>query len=84
MMIEVHSDTREFVKISEAKFHDKNFLQYLHLAAYSMIVLDIAYNHYLQFARWTAQKVNFVCRLNNNAVYQVQEILFQQDLLNDE
>ena len=49
-----------------------------------MIVFDRAYNHYLQFARWTAQQVNFVCRLKKNAVYQLQEVLFQQDLLNDE
>lgn len=32
MMIDAHSDTPEFVKISEAKLHDKNFLQYLKLA----------------------------------------------------
>ncbi len=62
MMTDVHSDTPVFVKLSEAKLHDKNFLEYLRLAA-SMIVFDRAYNHYLQFARWTAQQVNFVCRL---------------------
>ncbi|MEO1253751.1 MAG: DUF4372 domain-containing protein [Bacteroidota bacterium] len=63
MMIDAHSDTPVFVKISEAKQHDKNFLQYLQLAAHSMIVFDRAYNHYLQFARWTQQQINFVCRL---------------------
>lgn len=47
MMIDAHSDTPEFVKISEAKQHDKNFLQYLRLAAHSMIVFDRTYNHYL-------------------------------------
>ena len=80
MMIDAHSDTPTFVKISEAKQHDKNFLQYLHLAAHSMIVFDRAYNHYLQFAKWTEQKVNFVCRLKKNAVYQVVENIFIQDL----
>lgn len=80
MMIDAHSDTPEFVKISEAKLHDKDFLQYLHLAAHSMIVFDRAYNHYLQFARWTKQQINFVCRLKNNAVYKVQETIFKQDL----
>lgn len=79
IMIDAHSGTPEFVKISEVKLHDKNFLQYLNLAAHSMIVFDRAYNHYLKFARWTAQQVNFVCRLKKNAVYQVQEVLFQQD-----
>lgn len=80
MMINAHSDTPEFVKISEAKQHDKNFLEYLQLAAHSMIVFDRAYNHYLQFARWTEQHVNFVCRLKKNALYQVQEIVFNQNL----
>lgn len=80
MMIDAHSDTPSFVKISEAKQHDKNFLQYLQLAAHSMIVFDRAYNHYLQFAKWTEQKVNFVCRLKKNAIYEVVEELFTQDL----
>jgi hypothetical protein len=44
MMIDAHSDTPEFVKISEAKQHDKNFLKYLNLAAHSMVVFDRAYN----------------------------------------
>lgn len=80
MMIDAHSDTPAFVKISKAKQHDKNFLQYLHLAAHSMIVFDKAYNHYLQFAKWTEHKVNFVCRLKKNAVYEVVEKIFYQDL----
>jgi hypothetical protein len=76
MMTDAHSNTPEFVKISEAKQHDKNFLQYLNLAAHSMIVFDRAYNHYLQFAKWTHQQVNFVCRLKKNAVYKVKEVLY--------
>lgn len=79
-MIDAHSDTPVFVKLSEAKLHDKNFLEYLRLAAHSMIVFDRAYNHYLQFARWTEQQVNFVCRLKKNAVYEVIEEIFSQDL----
>ena len=84
MMIDAHSDTPEFVKISEAKRHDKNFPKYLNLAAHSMIVFDRAYSHYLQFARWTERSINFVCRLKKNAVYTVQEVLFAQELKKDE
>lgn len=84
MMIDAHSDTPEFVKISEAKRHDKNFLKYLHLAAHSMIVFDRAYNHYLQFAQWTERSINFVCRLKKNAVYTVQKVLFAQELAKGE
>jgi len=80
MMIDAHSDTPVFVKLSEAKLHDKKFLEYLRLAAHSMIVFDRAYNHYLQFAQWTEQQVNFVCRLKKNAVYEVVKEIFSQDL----
>lgn len=82
MMIDAHSDTPKFVKISEAKQHDKQFLKHLQLPAHSMIVFDRAYNHYQQFAQWTQQLVNFVCRLKKNALYDVQEVIFQQTLPN--
>lgn len=80
MLTDVHADTPKFVKISEAKMHDKNFLKYLNLSAGSMIVFDKAYNYYLQFAKWTQIGVNFVCRLKDNAKYEVQEVLFEKEL----
>jgi hypothetical protein len=84
MLTDIHADTAKFVKLSEAKSHDKNFLRYLILPAGSMVVFDKAYNHYYQFAKWTAEGVNFVCRLKDNAVYQVQETLFAQHLPENE
>jgi hypothetical protein len=84
MMIDAHSDSAKFVKISEAKLHDKNFLQHLVLTIGSMIVFDKAYNHYLQFAKWTQEGINFVCRLKDNAVYEVQEVLFEKTLTEQE
>ena len=84
MLTDIHADTTQFVKISEAKTHDKTFLQYLHLPAGSMIVFDKAYNHYLQFAQWTQACVNFVCRLKSNAVYRVQEVVFEQTLWDEQ
>ncbi len=83
MMIDVHSDTAKFARISEAKMHDKKFLKYLTLPRGSMIVFDKAYNHYAQFARWRKDDIYFVCRLKDNAVFQVQEILFEQELPGD-
>lgn len=80
MMIDAHIDTPVFAKISEAKQHDKNFLKFLNLPAHSMIVFDRAYNHYQQFAEWTDRKINFVCRLKKNAVYEVQEVLCEREL----
>jgi hypothetical protein len=84
MLINALSDTPVFVKISETASHDKNFMQFLTLPAHSMIVFDRAYNHYLQFARWTNEKVNFVCRLKKNAVYEVIEELYKIDLKENE
>ena len=78
MLIDAHSQTPTFVKISEAKSHDKNFIQYLNLAPHSMIVFDRAYNHYLQFAKFTERQINFVCRLKSNAVYDVVQELYCQ------
>ena len=84
MLTDIHADSPQFVKISEAKMHDKNFLQYLNLSQGSMIVFDKAYNYYLQFARWTAAGVNFVCRLKDNAKYEVQgAALFEKKLEKD-
>jgi hypothetical protein len=81
MMTDIHSDAAKFVTISEAKRHDKNFLDKLSLPAGSMIVFDKAYNHYLQFSKWSEQDVYFVCRLKDNAVYEVQgEPVFEQTL----
>ena len=80
MIIDAYSGTPEFVKISEAKRHDKTFLRYLSLPAHSMIVFDRAYNHYLQFAKWTQQQINFVCRLKTNPAYHVVEEIYDQEL----
>lgn len=80
MLIDANSQSPVFVKISEAKSHDKNFTKYLNLPAHSMIVFDRAYNHYLQFAKFTQNKINFVCRLKKNAVYEVLEETFSQML----
>lgn len=49
-----------------------------------MIVFDRAYNHYLQFAKWAEQNVNFVCRLKSNAAYETQQKLFSKNLQNGE
>jgi hypothetical protein len=84
MMINAHSDSPKFASISEAKLHDKNFLKQLFLTKGSMIIFDKAYNHYLQFAKWTQEGINFVCRLKSNALYEVQAVLFEKTLIGKE
>jgi hypothetical protein len=80
MLTDIHADTTVFAKISEAKMHDKNFLSHLHPTQGSMLVFDKAYNYYQQFAQWTEQGINFVCRLKENAKFTVQEVLFRKKL----
>jgi hypothetical protein len=44
------------------------------------IRFDKAYNGYLQFAKWTEEDLFFVCRLKDNAKYEVLETFFEQEL----
>ena len=81
MLTDVHADCAKFVKMSEARMHDKKFLQYINcLTAGCMIVFDKAYNFYWQFAKWTQEDIFFVCRLKDNAKYEVIETLFEKEL----
>ena len=74
MLIDAVQSVGRFIKITEAKVHDKNFLKSLDLISYSMVVFDRAYNYYHQFALWTQNHVYFVTRLKKNAVYEVIEV----------
>jgi len=74
MLIDAVQSVGRFIKITEAKVHDKNFLKSLELISHSMIVFDKAYNYYHQFAIWTQKQVFFVTRLKTNAVYAVIEV----------
>jgi hypothetical protein len=74
MLIDAVQSVGRFIKITEAKAHDKNFLKSLQLISHSMIVFDKAYNYYHQFAVWTQRQVFFVTRLKTNAIYTVIEV----------
>jgi len=73
MLIDAVQSVGRFIKITEARSHDKNFLKSLELISHSMLVFDKAYNYYHQFALWTQKQVYFVTRLRKNAVYRVVE-----------
>jgi hypothetical protein len=75
MLIDAVQSVGRFIKITEAKVHDKNFLKELELISHSMVVFDRAYNYYHQFALWTSKTVYFVTRIKKNAVYKVIETL---------
>lgn len=73
MLIDAQQSVARFVKITEAKMHDKNFMKDIQVSAYSMLVFDKAYNFYRQFATWTNKDIYFVTRQKNNAIYTVLE-----------
>lgn len=75
MLIDAVQSVGRFIKITQAKVHDKNFLKELDLISYSMVVFDRAYNYYHQFALWTQKNVFFVTRIKKNALYTVVEVL---------
>ena len=44
MLIDASQSIAKFVKITEAKMHDKQFMKEIQVPAYSMLVFDKAYN----------------------------------------
>lgn len=75
MLVNTVQPVGRFIKITEAKVHDKNFLKEIELIPYSMVVFDRAYNYYQQFAIWSSKNIYFVTRLKKNAIYIVTELL---------
>jgi len=74
-MMDAFSGVAEFVRMTAAKVHDRKFLLHLKLSANSWVVFDKAYNLYRQFDKWTSQKVWFVTRMKDNAVFHVTKVI---------
>lgn len=74
-LMNAFSGVAEFVRITAAKEHDRNFLHHIKLRPNSWIVFDKGYNPYRQFAKWTSDKVWFVTRQCDNAVFHVCKVL---------
>lgn len=74
-LMDAFSGVAEFVRMTEAKTHDRKFLYHIKLPANSFVVFDKAYNLYGQFAKWTTQKIWFVTRMKSNAVYHVTKVI---------
>src|SRR5664279_4416176 len=74
-MMDAFSGVTEFVRMTEAREHDRKFLYQLKLAANSWLVFDKAYTVYHQFAKWTNEKIWFVTRMKDNADYHVTKVL---------
>ena len=83
MLIDAVQSVAKFVRISEAKMHDKNFLKDIQVPAFSMLVFDRAYNYYKQFAIWTEANIFFVTRQKKNGIYEVLETVSEQTIEKD-
>ncbi len=77
-MMDAFSGVAEFIRMTEARVHDRKFLYHIDLPANSFMVFDKAYNLYSQFDKWTKQKVWFVTRMKDNAVYHVTKVLIDR------
>jgi hypothetical protein len=74
-MMDAFSGVTEFVRMTPARDHDRNFLYHLKLPEKSWIVFDKGYNVYTQMAKWDRQKVYFVARMKDNADFHVTKVL---------
>jgi hypothetical protein len=74
-IMDAFSGVAEFVRMTGARVHDRKFLYHIDLPANSFMVFDKAYNHYSQFDKLTKQKIWFVTRMKDNAVYHVNKVL---------
>jgi len=74
-LMDAFSGVTEFLRITEAKEHDRKFLYHVKLPANSFIVFDKGYNLYSQFAKWSSQKIWFVTRMKDNAVFHVTKVI---------
>jgi Domain of unknown function (DUF4372)/Transposase DDE domain len=62
-----------FVRITEARHHDRTAARFLNLSKGSIVAFDRAYNDYGLFGIWTQNGIFFVTRMKENALYVVEE-----------
>lgn len=77
MLIDALQNVGRFIKVTEAKMHDSRFLKYIILNPFSMVVFDKAYNDYKLFAKWSLEKIWFVTRMKDSAVFEVVKTIFE-------
>jgi hypothetical protein len=59
--------------ITDGKTHDVTVAKKAHFEPETMVVMDKAYNDYGMFGAWTDNRVWFVTRMKDNALYRVVE-----------
>lgn len=80
-MLNAYEEVPQLLHFSDAATHDHTFLPRLNLQPHQIAVFDRGYVDYAQYAKWTADKICFVTRLKENAVYeQLEEIDLPDEL----
>jgi Transposase DDE domain/Domain of unknown function (DUF4372) len=74
-MIQSDEDVPCLVRMSAASAHDSPFLAQIRLAEGSIITFDKGYNDYTQYNRFTKEKVSWITRIRNSAVYELRQDL---------
>ena len=74
-MLNAYEEVPQLIHFSDAATHDSTFLSKLNLQPHQIALFDKAYVDYKLYAGWTNNKICFVTRLKDNAVYeQLEEI----------
>jgi hypothetical protein len=79
-MLNAYEEVPQLIHFTDAATHDHTFLSKLSLQPHQIALFDRGYVDYKQYAKWTKDKIFFVTRLKDNAVYeQLQEIEIPDD-----
>lgn len=69
-LMKAEEDVPCLVKLNAASSHDTPFIQKMKLPKGSIVTFDKAYNDYTQYELWSKEKVTWVTRLRQSAVWQ--------------
>ena len=73
-MMDAFSGVTEFVRMTEARVHDRKFMYLWKSEPDSWLVFDKSCNAYGQFAKWTRNRVWFETRMKYDAVFHVTKV----------
>ncbi len=79
-MLNAYEEVPQLIHFTDAATHDHTFLSKLTLKPHQIALFDKGYVDYKQYAKWTKERIFFVTRLKDNAVYeQLEEIDIPDD-----
>lgn len=79
-VLNAYEEVPQLIHFTDAAAHDHTFLSKLTLQPHQIALFDKGYVDYKQYAKWTKERIFFVTRLKDNAVYeQLEEIEIPDD-----